>query len=122
MKLFEWISDWRIERKLKKSFKLRNDLQASPAATVPIEIIRGDYKGLVYQYGTVQFDENRVSYHYTSIENGHLIDAEFIKFGGTLLTYLIRKKSYYDIISRSPQNWKKEIYNDQYPSNGEDPS
>ena len=99
MNILSAISDWRLERKIKKCFKLRNDLQRGPTDTVPIEIIRGKYKGLVYQYGTMKVEENRVSYHYDIIENSHLTDDGFIRFGGNVLTYLITKKSCYDIIS-----------------------
>lgn len=98
-----WIrfQDYREERKLKKCFILRNDLQHNPSVNVPIEIVKGKYNGLVYQYGAAEIKENNVRFQYMVIENGHLIDDDFVRFSGNVLTYLIMKRNYYDIITRN---------------------
>jgi hypothetical protein len=80
------------------------DLRRNTAMNVPVEIIRGKYKGLIYVYGSVNIQENNVRYQYDELENGHLIDDDFVRFGGHILTYLIEKRKYYDIITRNDGN------------------
>lgn len=98
----ESIGDWLIERKIKRSFRLREDIRGNnPAANVPVEITRGIYKGLVYEYGAAKFQEGNVAYQYSVHNNGHLIDEEFKQFAGQIMMYLIKQKGYYDIITRN---------------------
>jgi hypothetical protein len=98
-----WIAflDWKTERFIRKCFKVRNDMAPNPSVNVPIEIIKGKYKGLIYQYGAATIKENNVEYQYMPIEDGHLIDEDFVRFAGNILTYLITKRQYYDVITRN---------------------
>lgn len=98
-----WVDfqDTRIERKIKKSFVLRNDLQENPSVNVPVEIIKGKYEGLIYQYGTMEMRDGLVKYQYDPIRNAHVIDDEFERFAGEILMYLTRKRDYYDVITRN---------------------
>jgi len=94
------IKNWLVEYRLKRCFIVRNDLNKN-YLTVPIEITRGKYKGLIYRYGMVTIQsELSVKYEYAAISNGHMVDDSFVNFGGRILTYLLTKKNYYDIITQ----------------------
>lgn len=89
----------RDQKKIESLFLLRNDL--GQFSEVPLEIVKGKYKGLVYHYGRVEFpEENKVSFEYTALHNEYLIEHldDFQMFSGRILMHLLENREYYDII------------------------
>ena len=66
-----------------------------PNSTVPIRITEGIYEGLVYQYGTIKFEEEkdnlRCNFTYTILEKPKEIneDQELVNYLGEILVEVL---------------------------------
>ena len=63
---------------MKKIYEYDETVTYESNTTVPIKIVDGNYEGLVYQYGSIQFleeDENvRCNFTYNILDNPHGYD------------------------------------------------
>lgn len=94
-KLREKFNDYRIRR----TIAVRDDLKNS-FLTIPVEVKKGRYKGLIYRYGVVTIPKDGVvKFEFQVLQNGHLIDDNFVQFAGKVLTYIYISNKYHEIVS-----------------------
>ncbi len=95
---------------MKKMYEYDDSVVVESNTTVPIKIIEGKYKGVVYQYGTIKFleeDDNvRCNFTYNIIENPseHKEDQEFIDQLGEILVEVIN-----DEIEETDEDFLREM-------------
>ena len=95
---------------MKKLYEYDDSVINEENTTVPIRIIEGEYKGLVYQYGTIKFleeeDNVRCNFTYNIIDNPNDIEEtqDMINQLGEILVDVLN-----DEIQETEEDFLREV-------------
>ena len=95
---------------MKKIYEYDDTVIVEDRTTVPIRITEGEYKDLIYQYGTIKFveegDNVRCNFTYNIIENPNDIkeDQDFVNQLGEILVEVLN-----DEIEETDEDFLREV-------------